>query len=243
VVVAGATGAGKTLVGGLNLVAEALRHGESVLYLSLEMTWKQLVTRLRAIVAGVDVRTIEWGARFDSTAAAGADDELLKLPGTLYYNSLPVWRLEDVRELMESYATIGGCRFFVVDYIQLVAPGGRERLYEATMLISQQLRYAAQECDAVCVALSQYNRSTSADRGRKPMVQGLLGGSSLENDSSQVLLLDHTRRKRDEIARTEKTWLLLAKNRHGPQCEIPIEFDYRTLRVREALPDEEETWP
>ncbi len=39
------------------------------------------------------------------------------------------------------------------------------------------------------------------------------------------------------------TWLLLGKNRHGPLCEIPVEFDYRTLRVREALADEEGEWP
>ncbi len=32
-------------------------------------------------------------------------------------------------------------------------------------------------------------------------------------------------------------------NRHGDHGEIPIEWDYRTLRVREALPDEVDEWP
>ncbi len=244
VVVGGATGAGKTLAGGLNLVAEALRQGEHVLYLSLEMSWKQLITRLRAIVTGIDVRRVEWGDRFDIDEALKADKVLLEdLPGTLRFNRLPVWKLEDVKALMETFREVGAVRFFVVDYLQLVSPGSTERIFEATMRTAQQLRYAAQSLDAVCVALSQYNRATSANRSGPPIVQGLLGGSSIENDASQVLLLDHTRRKRDDTNRTEKTYLLLGKNRHGPQCEIPIEFDYRTLRVREAKPDEEGEWP
>ncbi len=244
VVVGGATGAGKTLAGGLNLVAEALRQGEHVLYLSLEMSWKQLITRLRAIVTGTDVRRLEWGDRFNIDEALKADTVLLEdLPGTLRFNMLPVWKLEDVKALMESFAEVGRCRFFVVDYLQLVSPGGTERIHEATMRVAQELRYAAQSLNAVCVALSQANRATSANRTGRPIVQGLLGGSSIENDASQVLLLDHTRRKRDETNRTERTWLLLGKNRHGPQCEIPVEFDYRTLRVQEAKPDEEGEWP
>ncbi len=36
---------------------------------------------------------------------------------------------------------------------------------------------------------------------------------------------------------------LLGKDRHGAQGEIPIHWDYRSLTVREALPDEEDEWP
>ena len=37
--------------------------------------------------------------------------------------------------------------------------------------------------------------------------------------------------------------LLVAKNRYGRGGDIPIEIDYRTHRIRQALPDEEELWP
>jgi len=242
VVIAGATGAGKTLVA-LNLVHEALKRGEKVLYISLEMAWEQLVTRLRAIDTGLDIRRVEWGDSFDETEAESADSSLLDLPGQLFYNKLPIWKLDDVQELMESYREAEGIRYFILDYLQLVSPGGSERIFEATMKVSQKLRFAAQSLNAVCVAVSQFNRQTSANRSDQPIVQGLLGGSSIENDASQVLLLDHTRRKRDEQARTEKTFLLLAKNRHGPQGDIRVEFDYRTMRIREARADEEGEWP
>ena len=242
VIIAGATGAGKTLLA-LNLTHAALKAGERVLYITLEMSWEQLVTRLRAIATGVDVRRVEWGDEFSDTDARQADAALLDLPGHLYFNRLPIWKLEDVSELMRLYATERGVRFFIVDYLQLVSPGGSERIYEGVTKVSQQLRYAAQSLNAVCVSVSQFNRATSANRSERPVVQGLLGGSSIENDASQVLLLDHTRRKRDDYRRTERGYLLLGKNRHGPQGELRVEYDYRTLRVREALPDEEAEWP
>jgi replicative DNA helicase len=242
VIIAGATGAGKTLLA-LNLTHAALKAGERVLYLTLEMSWEQLVTRLRAIATGVDVRRVEWGDEFSDTDAKRADASLLHLPGHLYFNRLPVWKLEDVSELMRLYAMERGVRFFIVDYLQLVFPGGTERVFEGVTKVSQQLRFAAQALDAVCVSVSQFNRATSANRSERPVVQGLLGGSSIENDASQVLLLDHTRRKRDDYRRTERGYLLLGKNRHGPQGELRVEYDYRTLRVREALADEEDEWP
>ena len=242
VIIAGATGAGKTLLA-LNLTHAALKAGERVLYLTLEMSWEQLVTRLRAIATGLDVRRVEWGDEFSDTDAKRADSALLDLPGHLYFNRLPVWKLDDVSELMRLYATERGVRFFIVDYLQLVSPGGTERIYEGVTKVSQQLRFAAQSLDAVCVSVSQFNRATSANRSERPVVQGLLGGSSIENDASQVLLLDHTRRKRDDYRRTEHGYLLLSKNRHGPQGELRVEYDYRTLRVREAMPDEEDEWP
>jgi len=37
--------------------------------------------------------------------------------------------------------------------------------------------------------------------------------------------------------------VILGKNRHGPGGEMPVYIDYRTLRVSEALPDEEDKWP
>ena len=72
-------------------------------------------------------------------------------------------------------------------------------------------------------------------------MQGLFGASGLENDGHQVALIDHSRYEKTEGG--ARTWLLVAKNRHGPDIEIPVWFDHRSLAVREALPDEEHLWP
>jgi hypothetical protein len=60
-----------------------------------------------------------------------------------------------------------------------------------------------------------------------------MGGSPLENDSDQVLLLDHSQYDRDYENQTATTRALLCKNRHGPAAIIPVRWDYRSLRLRE----------
>jgi replicative DNA helicase len=68
-----------------------------------------------------------------------------------------------------------------------------------------------------------------------------MGGSPLENDSNQVVLLDHSRSKRIErpdpmtgyTVVHKETFLLIDKNRHGQQGEIPVIWDFGTLRINE----------
>ena len=67
---------------------------------------------------------------------------------------------------------------------------------------------------------------------------------SLEANSDQVVLLDHSRYEQDPLkSHLARTWMVLDKNRHGPRGSFPVEWDYRTLSIREALPDEEAEWP
>ena len=69
-----------------------------------------------------------------------------------------------------------------------------------------------------------------------------MGGSPLENDSDQTLLLDHSRKEpvfnREGRARGWIGWAILDKNRHGPELDIPLRFDGDNLRIRQRLDDE-----
>lgn len=239
----GMTGAGKTLLM-LNLVAQALRDGVDVLVFSLEMSWEQLATRLRPIVTGEDVTHVEWGDYYRAEKAKVADQAIVNLPGTLYVNYKPIWRLDDIGAVMEAHRRDHDVRLFVVDYAQLVEPSGQDsRLFEKMGDVSSALRYHAKALDCVCIALSQLNRTTTRDRGVGPTVDGLFGSSRFGFDADQVLALDFSRRENDPVTRTERTWLKLLKNRHGPQVDIPVQLDKSTLRFREALPHEEDAWP
>jgi replicative DNA helicase len=145
---------------------------------------------------------------------------------------------------MEGFLAEAGIRFFVVDYLQLAQTGSDEAVYRAVTEVSAEVMTFAHQHEVVTVGLSQINRTASTDRDNRPQPQGLIGSSSLENDADQVLLLDHTRYERDGLSpHLARTFLLIAKNRHGPCGSLPIEWNYRTLRVREASPDEEEAWP
>lgn len=246
IVVAGATGAGKSCLA-LNLVDAALRAGQHVLYISLEMSRPQLVTRLVALSTGTAVRHLEPGEFYRRTVAETAHGEfcamLERSGGSIHVNQLPLRELADISLAINWYAHPGTagkvrppCTVIVTDYLQLCWASGARTMLDSITEVSHLIRGLAREHELVSIGLSQFNRSTSVNRAERPRVEGLMGGSPLENDADQVLLLDHSSHERNGPG-TARTNVLLAKNRHGPQVEIPVTWDYRTLRVREDTPD------
>lgn len=234
IIVAGATGTGKSALA-LNLAADAIANGEHVCYLSLEMSQRQLETRLLAIATGTSVRHLEPGNGFDrgiaQTAATEYHSLLKRSGGSIRVNRRPIQRLSDIDLVFAYYATREPCTVFITDYLQLAWAGSAKSMLESITEISHAIRARAAEHRIVSIGLSQFNRQTSANRGERPHVEGLMGGSPLENDADQVILLDHSNYERTST--TAQTKLLLAKNRHGPQVGIPVRWDYQTLRVRE----------
>jgi len=242
--IGGNTGNGKSLVG-INLAAEAIRHGEVVTYISLEMGRSELTTRLLSCVSGESVMLLEQGPSFDANAyrrAAGAVDDVRRdTGGYVLMNRAPISRLADVQACFKYHVETFGSRYFVIDYLQLIWTQPSHSDFERVTQVSHTLRELTQQYRTVTVALSQFNRQTSAARQERPVAQGLMGGSAVENDSHQVGLLDHSRFER--AGNIADTWLILDKNRHGGVADIPIRWDYRTLRLlpRVVLPGETAT--
>ena len=226
------TGTGKSLIG-LNLAHEAVRHGEVPTFLSLEMSRSELATRYLAIAAGVPVVELEQGPGFRGETYATAQRRVNELReqtgGHLLVNRRPLSRLTDVTACIKHYAENHGSRYFVLDYLQLVWTANAHSIHDRMELVAHQLRDLTHTLGVTLIALSQFNRQTSAARSERPVAQGLMGGSSIENDSHQVLLFDHSRFERS--GSQADTWLIVDKNRHGSVDDIPVRWDYTTLRL------------
>jgi KaiC/GvpD/RAD55 family RecA-like ATPase len=232
-VVAGGAGVGKSLVA-LNLTAAALLGGHSVGWVSLEMSKEQLLLRLLGIVTGQRLSQIEPGHQFDGelfTAAAAQFLERTQMAGAkLWMAERPSRDLMEVDRLMGA-AVDAGCRLIVLDYFQLVSVTGVPKMDDAMRQVSATVQSRAYRDNVNTLALSQFNRSTTGNAESKPTIFGLMGGSSLENDADQIILLDHTSRQTSGTSVTMNA--LLEKNRHGPSAEIAITMDTRTLRMTE----------
>lgn len=237
------TGSGKSLFA-LNLASHAIQHGEVVTFVSLEMGRSELATRLLSIVSGEPVVELEQGAHFSQdsyTRAAKALDAVReRTGGHVLVNRRPLSKLADVTALIKYHAEVHGSRFFIVDYMQLAWTANTHSIHDRMELVAHSLRDTAQSLNVTMVGLSQFNRQTSAARSERPVAQGLMGGSAIENDSHQVLLLDHSRMVRTGLQ--GDSWLIMDKNRHGSLADIPIRWDYRTLRLLPRTPtiDEQE---
>ena len=221
----------------LNLTSAALNAGESVGFISLEMTVGQIAARFYAIHSGEPIAKMERGS-FDPAVFERAQEYMAEAP--------PLYVPDDITGEWEKIVLFArechdrGCRWFVLDYLQLIQMGDEETINRAITQTVTDLRAWAANEGVVIVALSQFNRQTSSEYKLRPRSQGLWGGMILEASSDLVLLLDHSRYLRTD--NTAQTWLLIDKNRHGPVGEVPVEWNYRTLRMREAMPDEADTW-
>lgn len=242
VTIAARTGAGKSLFA-LNIGAHAVARGERVCFVSLEMSDIQLITRYLSILSGEPISVLEQGHRFNPVAYGRAErvaNDIHRDTGAgMYVNAVPMSKLSDIETAIRYQVEVHGCGMVITDYMQLARTVSRKDPLDVVTEVSGTLRLLAKELGFAGVALSQFNRETSKDAEHPPTVNGLMGGSPLENDSDQVLLFDHTSYQRAEDGSTAQTKLLLAKNRHGPPKEIPFQWDYGTLRgaeVEKVLP-------
>ena len=235
------TGTGKSLMG-LNLAHKAMLSGEVVTFLSLEMGRSELATRLMAIASGLPVVELEQGPSFKQDTFDRARRQLDGIRemsgGHALVNRRPLSKLADLVACIKYYHEVHGSRYVVVDYLQLAWTANAHSIHDRIELVAHQLRDLTHTLGITLVALSQFNRQTSAARSERPTAQGLMGGSAVENDSHQVLLFDHSRFAR--AGHTADTWLILDKNRHGGVADIPVQWDFRTLRLSPRAPTIEE---
>lgn len=239
ITVGGASGTGKSLFA-LNLASHAMHNGHKVAYLSLEMSADQLLARLLAIFAHRNIREMEPGRLYSPEQYSAAATQLLDKVNDgagLWIAERPSSELASLLAQAE-VAVDQGCRLIVVDYLQLVSVASADGLEQQTRRVSQAIQRLAFNRQVTTVALSQFNRATSFSK-ESPTVHGLTGSSSLENDSDQVLLLDHS--QRDQQGAWTDTRVLLSKNRHGPQPTMHVRWDYTTLRIEERAPSVEES--
>lgn len=240
VVIGAKTGTGKSVIAG-NLVRSAIEAGERVGFISLEMSRRQLDTRQLAIISGELIRELETGAGFKEATyrrAWSCVQAIRQATGGQVYRSPKLLRgIADIEGAV-TFLRNGppGCRFYIVDYIQLAGDPNDPALITE---VSHRVRQLARDLDVVTVGLSQLNRDTFR-RGSRPTIHDLMGGTAIEADADQVLVLDHTRMTRSPAPnRGWDSFLILDKNRHGARVEIPVRFNSANLRFTEILPHEE----
>lgn len=240
-VIAGNPSYGKTLLA-LLMAREAIRMGEKTAFVSLEMHHAQLAARFYAMSTGVEIKRLEKG-RFDPNALDEVRRVLRQLfpNGGLRTNRGIVYSLRILLEQMRALAE-SGVKVFLVDYLQLIGLGDEDEVMRQVSKAVVCLRAFAVRFQVLVVVLSQFNRNTSSNYDQSPTVQGCHGGMIIESCADGVMLLDHSRYLEVNGKTQARTWALYRKNKHGPRADIPIEWDFKTLTIREGMPDEVDEW-
>jgi replicative DNA helicase len=248
VIVGGKSNVGKSNVG-LNVIAAAVMSGARVGLVNLEMGPQETCERLLPLLTGVTSNRIR-RAHVEDLAEQEIRQHVQRLvekpERAIFTNVGRITDLSQVHAMMLKWKLANNVKLIVVDYLQLCGTRHSEEQIRASVTeIAARMFDFARDHEVLVIGLSQLNRLASNDASRTPTVQDLYGSSALENNSDQILMLDHSRYENVPGQPRARTYVVLGKNRHGPKgLQIPVEWDFRTFRMREAEPDEEqEHWP
>lgn len=227
VTIAGRPGEGKTALA-LGVAAGVAEAGGRVLFVSLEMSMRELMGRLASMLGPLDSRRIE------HPRALVEEDWPRLNRGLTRISKMDLWIWATAE------ATVGGLQarasrlnamkrldLIVVDYLGLLRGPRSENRVQEVSAISRGLKTTAMALDVPLVALCQLNRAIESRTDPTPQLSDLRDSGAIEQDSDSVAFV-----WRPKDAR-ESGMVLVAKNRHGPTADTssrPLRFEARYQR-------------
>ena len=237
--------AARPSVGKTTLALDFARHaaltGAKVGIFSLEMSKDQLVDRLLAAHAHVDLWRLrtgklqQTGGEFDDfERIAEAMGELSQAP--IYIDDNASANVMGMRTMARRLEAEHGLDLLIIDYLQLMESSkySDNRVQEVSD-ISRNLKKLAIELDVPILALSQLSRAVEMRTDQKPKLSDLRESGSIEQDADVVMFLhrqpfDSEDGQRPEVLEVD---LLIEKHRNGPTGEIPLNFHTKNVTYNE----------
>lgn len=237
IVLAARPGIGKTALA-LNIAANVMKAGHSVLFVSLEMSHKELTERLLSSETGINSHDIASGrvSAYQFHELQQAAERLAD--GRLHYLDSKFSLPEITAQARAAYRK-HGVRFVVVDYLHLVSVEVKRGMLreQAVAQVSRGLKELAMTLSIPVLALSQLNREIERRDNQTPRLSDLRESGSIEQDANMVLFL-HRPDAHDAEDRPGQANVIVAKHRTGPTGVIPLTFQREFCRFESLnMPD------
>ncbi len=245
IILAARPGIGKTSLA-MNFALNACKEtGRSVAVFSLEMPNTQLVERLLATQARIDVAKLRGGGKLtqndmDRLGEAGAELFGLKMyvddSGALSSFDLRA-KARRLKQREDDLCMI------VIDYLQLMHQKGKVESRQLEVAeISRALKQLAKELDLPIIALSQLNRKVEERKDGKPMLSDLRESGAIEQDADVVMFIHRDEQGEDGAPPPPSSKmaipveLIIAKQRNGPVGSVDLMFLSSYTRFESKAP-------
>lgn len=207
--------------------------GSNVLFVSLEMSHREISERLVSMRAGIDSRRYRhWTLSVSEQAAAIAAENSLR--GHLWIDDTFSMTVEDIAMKTRRLHARHKLNMLIVDYIQLVRTNSRLERHLQIGEATRRLKSLARELDIPVVVGAQLNRDSTKEK-RRPTLADLRESGSIEQDSDHVLLLHWP--ADGDIGNVARVEVAVAKNRGGPTGTVLLNFNKTQTRFTEDVPD------
>lgn len=236
VVLAARPSLGKTSLA-LDFARNAARLKHPVGFFSLEMSREELVDRLIAAEAGVDL----WRLRTGHLRSDGDDNDFVRLQDAMAkLSDLPLF-MDDtaaptVMELRAKARRLQAEKkldLVVVDYLQLIrGHSSFESRVQEVSEISRSLKAMAKELNVPVLAVSQLSRGVEMRPSSVPKLSDLRESGSIEQDADVVMFIYREDKVRENTDRKNIAEIQIAKHRNGPTGKIELYFHEETSSFR-----------
>jgi replicative DNA helicase len=228
IILAARPGVGKTSFA-LQLAANvaAIEEKPSLIF-SLEMSQGELMNRLLASFAEIDLNHLKRGLldgkQIDKLYAIKDYLSTLKLE---FFDTSNITLTQIKLEAQKYQIRYGSIGLIVIDYLQLITPRNpKESRVNQVAEISRELKLLAKDLAVPVIAISTLSRAVEARENKRPQLSDLRESGTIEYDSDIVMFL-----YRDDYYKPESSSnpgeveVQLAKHRSGPTGRIKLKFE------------------
>lgn len=221
----------------LNVVQyAALRQKKKIAYFSIEMPKDQVMMRLLASEAKINLKEIITGK-----IGENAWPKLINAAGHfgdsgLYIDDSSELSPYDVRARARRLKAQFGLDCIMIDYLQLMKLKQKVESREREVSeISKTLKAIAKELSIPVVALAQLNRSVESRSDRRPMLSDLRESGSIEQDADVIMMLyrdDYY--EKDDPGKAGNAEVIIGKQRNGPTGSVKLKWESEFGRFKDA---------
>lgn len=216
-----------------SVALQAINHGKRVLYVSLEMEPREIISRMMSHMAHVSAAKME--------AHELTEEEQIRLTetyGLFRGDCLHISQRAVTPSLLRKAAlkvkAKGGLDMVCVDYLQLMHSDGKPRgRTEEVGEISRALKLLAMELGVPVLTAAQVNRASTQGVDRAPMLSELRESGSIEQDADIVLLM-HRPQAVEIVKGVSPMQIFIAKNRQGSCGKVDMTFQGDYMRFMEV---------
>ncbi len=230
IILAARPGIGKTAFI-LNIADHVAQHAmeigdrqQGIAIFNLEMSAEQLVQRMIACRAGVNLQHLRNGniQEWEHARVVDAIGKLAQLP--IYFDDSGEVSVMEMRSKVRRIQAEQGLGMVIVDYLQLMhgsSGRGRDNRVQEVSEITRQLKAMARELQIPVLAVSQLSRAIESRSDQRPQLSDLRESGSIEQDADIVMFISRDRNATDQDNQAD---IIIAKHRNGPVGEVALQF-------------------
>lgn len=196
---------------------------------SLEMSKDQLVDRMIAAEAGVDL----WRLRTGKLRSDQGHDDFQRIgeamgilsEAQIFIDDEGSANVMEIRTMARRVHAEHNLGLIIIDYLQLMEGRNSESRVQEISEISRALKQLARELNIPVLALSQLSRSVESRSPQIPKLSDLRESGSIEQDADVVLFLYREDREKPDTPNKNIIEVHIAKHRNGPIGKMSLYFE------------------